>query len=119
MKRILIVEDQPDASRFLKRRLATLDVVADEVTDGESAIRSCQERDYALIIVGLHGPAIPGLAFLQHLKYQGPQIPTIVLSSGSPMEDVATAFRYGASDWLDQKLISSAELLASVNHWVN
>ncbi|MFQ5928397.1 MAG: response regulator, partial [Acidobacteriota bacterium] len=98
MKKILLVDDDPNLCRVLKYQLSGMGLMVEEVSDGGSAVERCLESNYALIVADVNIPVMVGLSFLQLIKLRHPKIPVIVLSAFSSMENVAAAFRYGADD---------------------
>ncbi|MFQ5738174.1 MAG: response regulator transcription factor [Acidobacteriota bacterium] len=102
MTRILLVDDDPRFARVLKYQLSEMGFAVDQVGDGRAALQSCREADYSLMLADVNVPALSGLSFLQLIKLRKPGLPIVVLSAFSSMENVATALRYGANDFLEK-----------------
>ena len=69
--RILLVEDDPDLSRQLKRALADADYVVDHAPDGEEARFLGETEPYDTVILDLGLPKIDGVSVLEELAARG------------------------------------------------
>ena len=113
---LLLIDDHP----MLRRGLAELFESSGEcrvvgsVSSGVEGIALARELNPALILLDLHMPGQSGLATLQWLKRDQPQISVIVLSASAAREDVLPALRAGADGYL-LKDSEPEELLAAVS----
>ena len=59
--RILLVEDEPSAARFIAKGLREATYAVDVASDGNAAARQCEQNDYDAVIldVGDTGPGMP------------------------------------------------------------
>jgi phosphate regulon transcriptional regulator PhoB len=113
--RILLVDDEQDILRLLSYNLKKQGYQADEVRDGEEALRRVREQSYQLIILDLMLPGLSGMEICRILK-QNPKtssIPVIMLTARSEEMDKVMGLESGADDYIT-KPFGVREFLARV-----
>jgi len=110
---ILIVEDDPDTLRLLKRWLESLGYEADTTMNGATALTLLQESIYGGMILDIYIPGMYGLEVLKHVPEFHPRLP-VVMITGHP-ECQAEAMRLGAQAFL-LKPFTTKEFKAAVEH---
>jgi len=100
--RILIVEDQENLAKTLKKGLEAEGYAADFVLDGEAAERRIQtgHQDYDLIILDLMLPKKGGLEICKEMKDKGIGTPVLMLTAKDGQDDIVTGLNVGADDYL-------------------
>ena len=83
--RVLIVDDEADIRRFVKRALASYSVM--EASNGNEALLLIQNETPDLVITDIRMPEMDGLTLLSHLKKKHPNIPVLGLSGYVPPEE--------------------------------
>ncbi len=111
--RILVVEDDPDVSSFIKKGLQEERYAVDLASDGEDGLRLARENPYDLIILDLMLPKLDGLAVCRRLRADRQHTPILLLTARETVEDKVTGLESGADDYLT-KPFAFAELLARV-----
>lgn len=113
MTLILIAEDEPRISAFLKRGLESAGYAAEVVDDGDLALDRALsgEIDLVLLDVGLRG--MDGFEVLRHLRGQGSAVPVIMLTARSSTRDTVDGLNSGANDYVP-KPFKFDELLARI-----
>lgn len=113
--RILIVEDEEQLARALKKGLEKNGYAADYVLDGEIALRRIEmySKEYDLVILDLLLPKKNGFEVCETARARGITTPILVLTARDMTEDKIAALDKGADDYL-QKPFSFEELLARV-----
>jgi len=109
--RILLVEDDPDLSRQLKRALADADYAVDHAADGEEAAFLGETEPYDAIILDLGLPKIDGTAVLEGWRRAKIAIPVLILTARGAWSEKVAGFDAGADDYLT-KPFHTEELLA-------
>jgi DNA-binding response OmpR family regulator len=109
--RILLVEDDKPLADFLSQRLQNDQFSVDVANDGAKAQGLVEDQPYDLVILGLNVPRGPGLEVLRHIRLKKTNLPVLVLSAHSLVEDRVRGLDAGADDYL-AKPFSYAELLA-------
>jgi len=110
---VLIAEDDIPLAHFLKRGLQTDKYAVDLVHDGEAALDVIGKTQYNLLILDLNLPKLDGMAFLGQVRPTMPDLPVLVLTGRSRLEDRVAALDGGADDCLI-KPFSFHELSARV-----
>ncbi|MEM9905286.1 MAG: two-component system response regulator RppA [Cyanobacteria bacterium P01_D01_bin.44] len=111
--RILLVEDEPDLGRAIKRTLTQEAYVVDWVQSGNEALNYL-EHDLTLYTLGVFDwmlPGMSGIALCQWLRSHHHSLPVLILTARDQVEDRITGLDAGADDYL-VKPFSMAELLA-------
>jgi two-component system copper resistance phosphate regulon response regulator CusR len=111
--KLLVVEDEPKTSNFLKRGFSEAGFVTDVAPDGVEAMRLVQTCSFDLIVLDLMLPGMDGLRLLTWLRESGFQAPVVILTARESVEDRVTGLELGADDYL-VKPFAFAELLARV-----
>jgi two-component system OmpR family response regulator len=109
--RILLVEDDPDLSRQLKRALADADYAVDHAADGEEAAFLGETEPYDAIILDLGLPKIDGTSVLEGWRRAKIAIPVLILTARGAWSEKVAGFDAGADDYLT-KPFHTEELLA-------
>ena len=111
--RILLVEDEPDLGKAIKRTLTQEAYVVDWVQSGDEAF-SYLEHDLSLYTVGVFDWMLPGksgIELCEWLRSHHHALPVLILTAKDQITDRITGLDAGADDYL-VKPFSMAELLA-------
>ena len=111
--RLLLVEDEKSLSRALVKLLEHSNYSVDAVYDGEEALAYLQNGNYDGAILDIMIPKMDGLTVLKNIRQQGMQIPILLLTARSEIEDKVTGLDLGANDYLT-KPFAPPELLARI-----
>jgi DNA-binding response OmpR family regulator len=110
---VLIAEDDIPLAHFLKRGLQTDKYTVELVHDGQTALDAVGKNRYSLLILDLNLPKMDGMTLLRQVRPAMPDLPVLVLTGRSRLEDRVTALDGGADDCLI-KPFSFHELTARV-----
>ncbi|MEO1095638.1 MAG: response regulator transcription factor [Cyanobacteria bacterium J06638_28] len=113
MNRILIAEDNPHITDFLRAGLKAHGFTPFIVGDGHQASELAHSDDFDLMILDLGLPGKDGLAVLRELRGQGDSLPVIVLTARDGIDDTVAALEGGANDYMT-KPFRFEELLARI-----
>jgi DNA-binding response OmpR family regulator len=111
--RILIAEDDAALAGFVRQGLQGEHYAVDVVGDGEQARAMGSEFEYDLVILDLNLPKLDGVSVLRHLRLKRPNLPVLVLTQKSRVEDRVLCLDTGADDYLP-KPFSFNELSARI-----
>ena len=111
--RILLAEDERSLSRAIIALLEKHNYSADAVYDGQEALDYLEAENYDAVILDIMMPKLDGLSVLRILRERGSQIPVLLLTAKSEVEDKVTGLDSGANDYLT-KPFATAELLARI-----
>lgn len=110
--KILIIEDDPGISNFLKTTLGAAGYEAISAGDGHSAIQMISSHCPDCILLDLGLPDMDGGEIIRSVR-SWTQIPIIVISARSMEVDKAAALDDGADDYMT-KPFGAVELLARI-----
>lgn len=113
MRRILIVEDNPDLAFGLRNNLEIEGYDIALADDGLAGLERARELRPDLIILDLMMPGLDGYRVLRTLREEGNQTPVLILSARAEEVDKVRGFRLGADDFVT-KPFGLLELLARV-----
>jgi two-component system OmpR family response regulator len=112
--RILLIEDDQEAARYLTKGLAESGHVVDHAPDGPRGLVLATGETYDVLIVDRMLPGLDGLAVIEALRKSGSAVPALVLSAKGSVEDRVAGLRAGGDDYLT-KPFAFAELLARLD----
>ena len=98
-QRILIVDDEPQITRVLRRSLATHGYDIRSAADGESALETFGDWPPDLVVTDLSMPNMDGLELCRRLRAFSP-VPIIVLSVKGEEQTKVDALDAGADDYV-------------------
>jgi two-component system response regulator MprA len=112
--RILVVDDDPNLLRMLRRGLILAGYEVEAVEDGEAALRAAREQEPDLLVLDVMLPEpLDGLEVARRLRAAGSEVPILMLTAREQLDDKLAGFRSGADDYLP-KPFAFEELLARV-----
>src|SRR5258706_15055335 len=111
--RILLVEDEPSAARFIAKGLREARHAVDVASDGTGAAEQCQQNDYDAVILDVMLPGKDGVTVCRELRSGGSDVPVLMLTARDAVEARVQGLDAGADDYLT-KPFDFRELLARV-----
>jgi DNA-binding response OmpR family regulator len=111
IRRILVVEDEARILDFLARGLSADGMIVDGARTGPDAVKRALQQRYDLVLLDLVLPQLNGLAVLERVQGERPELPVIVVSARGDVATKLKAFELGARDYVE-KPFSLEELLA-------
>jgi two-component system copper resistance phosphate regulon response regulator CusR len=109
--RILLVEDEPSAARFIAKGLREATYAVDVAADGTAAAEQCQQYDYDAVVLDVMLPGRDGLSVCRELRASGSDVPVLMLTARDAVEARVQGLDAGADDYLT-KPFDFRELLA-------
>ncbi|MDF0556808.1 two-component system response regulator RppA [Kamptonema sp. UHCC 0994] len=111
--RVLLVEDEPDLGKAIKRTLNQEKYIVDWAQNGNEAWEYLESQwtQYTLAIFDWLLPGLSGLELCQRLRAKNNHLPILMLTAKDRMEDKVAGLDAGADDYL-VKPFGMAELLA-------
>jgi two-component system, OmpR family, copper resistance phosphate regulon response regulator CusR len=113
MTRILLVEDQPTAAKYLARGLGEAGMVVDVAGNGPDGLHLMLTTDYDLAILDVMLPGMDGWSILEVARKAGRKVPVLFLTARDDIDDRVRGLEAGADDYL-VKPYAYPELLARV-----
>ena len=112
MKNILIVEDEPNISDFVKGELEYEGYNVCIKEDGRQGLEEAFKNDYDLVILDIMLPSMNGFEICRRIKKEK-QCPIIMLSAKDSVMDKVNGLQIGADDYI-AKPFAIEELLARI-----
>lgn len=113
--KILIADDSLTVRAVIRNDLEDEGYQVDEALDGIGAVERCRQDPPDVVLLDVEMPGLDGYQVLANIKNDPDlrDIPVVFLTGRSDMDDVVTALRAGAHDYL-KKPFETPELLARV-----
>ena len=112
LRRVLIVEDEIDLARVLKRHVEGLGCQVKLAATGEDAVAMGHE-EFDLVVLDVMLPGIDGMEVCRRLRSLNRYMPVLMLTARSSDIDKVMGLESGADDYLT-KPFSVQELLARI-----
>lgn len=111
--RLLIIDDEENLAKSLKKVLQTEGYAADIALTGDEGYEMAFGEEYDLIILDLGLPGMDGLRITEELRKEKNSTPVIMLTARDTTQDKVKGLKYGADDYL-VKPFEFEELLARI-----
>src|SRR5258707_3901544 len=109
--RILLVEDEKDLQRLLKKALSEAGYVVDVAADGEEGHFLGDTEPYDAVVLDLGLPKMDGVTVLERWRKAGRKMPVLILTARDRWSDKVSGFDAGADDYVT-KPFHMEEILA-------
>src|SRR5215472_15565241 len=113
LRRVLVIEDDPETAEQLVESLATNGYQVDLAVNGNDGLSRGRTCEYAVMTVDRMLPGIDGIAIIKRLREGGVTTPALIISALGEVDDRVRGLRAGGDDYL-VKPFACAELLARV-----
>ena len=109
--RILLIEDDPETSRFVRKGLEEAGHVVDHAGDGRQGLLLGLDAEHDVVVVDRMLPGLDGLSIVRSLRAANRSTPVLVLSALGEVDHRVEGLRAGGDDYL-VKPFALAELSA-------
>src|SRR5881296_2166865 len=115
MKKILVIEDEPEMRRNITTLLRYHDYEPIAAENGRQGIETARREKPDLILCDVMMPELDGHAVLQALKSEASlaRIPFIFLTAKGEKDDLRSGMNLGADDYLT-KPVANADLVQAI-----
>ena len=114
MINVLLVEDNVDLNSLIATELKREGFEIFSALNGKQAIDLFDEHRFDLIITDLMMPKVDGFTFLQHVREVSKDVPVLIISAKSSLDDKQRGFSLGTDDYM-VKPVDIDELILRVN----
>ena len=111
--RLLLAEDEKALSRALVKIFEKNNYSVEAVFDGEEAINYIEYGNFGVAVLDVMMPKADGITVLKKIREKGCDIPVLMLTAKSEIEDRVLGLDCGANDYLT-KPFDTRELLARI-----
>ena len=112
--KLLVVEDDPKAARFLKKGLSEEGFVVDVCDDGERALEAALTGQYRLMVLDVMLPSLDGWSVVERMRAQSCDTPVLMLTALDSVAHRIRGLSHGADDYL-VKPYAFGELAARIH----
>lgn len=98
--RILLVEDEESLATGLEYNLTEEGYIVDWAKDGKQAIEKFNKGEYDLIVLDIMLPYQNGFEVAAKVRQKDPQIPILMLTAKTTVEDKVKGLEIGADDYI-------------------
>ena len=109
--RVLVIEDDQEAARYIRKGLSEIGHVVDVCADGTDGLHMGLTGDYDALVVDRMLPGRDGLSIIAALRAAKVKTPALVLSALGEVEDRVEGLSVGGDDYL-VKPYAFSELMA-------
>jgi two-component system nitrogen regulation response regulator NtrX len=114
-KQILVVDDEERIRQSLNGILKDEGYEVVESKDGAQALKQLESDPPDLVLLDIWMPGVDGMAVLERMKGQIPNLPVIMISGHGNIELAVKAVKLGAYDFIEKPL-SLEKVLLAVNN---
>lgn len=113
--RILIVEDEPSISNFIRDGLEEEGFAVDVADNGKKGLQMALDNleEYDVILLDWMLPGMSGIEICRNIRLENKVVPIIFLTAKDTVDDVVFGLETGANDYI-RKPFSFEELLARI-----
>ena len=108
---VLVVEDDIETARYLRKGLTESGHVVELVHDGADGLALALDQEFDALVVDRMLPGLDGLSLIETLRRKGRRTPVLILSALAQVDDRVQGLRAGGDDYLT-KPFAFSELLA-------
>lgn len=112
--RILIIEDEENLAKPLKKCLENRGFAVDYAQEGKTGLKLAQTNEYDCILLDLNLPEVDGIEIARQLREQENTSPIIMVTARSQIFNKLEGFDHGADDYVT-KPFDLEELIARIN----
>ena len=112
MKRLLLIDDEPDILRVLSRSLRADGFTVSTAGNGESGLSQFRSEQPDIVLTDIKMPGMDGIEVLKQVKQEDPGTEVIMVTGHGDIENAIEALKYGASDFITKPVRDDALALA-------
>src|SRR6266481_3978234 len=116
--RILVAEDDAPLADFLRQRLVQEQFAVQLASDGTEAQHLAANQAFDLVILDLNLPGTGGLDVLRNIRSRKPDLPVVVMTGSSMVEERVRGLDAGADDYVAKPFAFAELALDRVDHTV-
>lgn len=98
--KLLVVEDDPKAARFLKKGLGEEGFVVDVCHDGEHGLQAALTGQYGLMVLDVMLPTLDGWSVVEEMRARSCDTPVLMLTALDSVSHRIRGLSHGADDYL-------------------
>lgn len=118
MINVLVVEDDPMVAELNKGYLKMIDgfELAGVINSGADALAFMENHSVSLLLLDVFMPGLDGLSLLKEVRKRYPSVDVIMVTAARGGDDIQTALRLGAIDYIVKPFVFERFQSALVNY---
>lgn len=118
MIKVLVVEDDPMVAELNKGYLKMIDgfVLTGVINNGIDALTFMENNEIMLLLLDVFMPGLDGLNLLKEVRARLPSVDVIMVTAARGGEDIQTALRLGAIDYVVKPFVFERFQSALINY---
>ncbi|MCW8814113.1 MAG: response regulator, partial [Chlorobium sp.] len=113
-EKILVIDDEQVILDAVSRIVSTEGIKVDVETNSKNALKLLSQKDYSLVLCDILMPEMDGFSVLEEIQNKKINIPVIMITGYSTVENAVTSLYKGAIDFIP-KPFSFEELESAIN----
>jgi DNA-binding NtrC family response regulator len=101
-ERVLLVDDEQEFTQILSERMRTRGADVDVANNGMEALEKVKEKSYDAVVLDLGMPEMDGIATLELMLKDNPDLQVIFLTGQATLEKGLQAVKMGAAEFLEK-----------------
>ena len=115
MYSVLLVEDDLQLAKIVKKILESKDFMVEIEENGSEAIKKIKEKDYDIYLIDINIPGVNGLELVKFIREIKDFGFIIMITASAEEYNFKKAYEYGCDDYI-KKPFHAAELEVRINH---
>ncbi len=111
--RILVVEDEPRTSAFIRKALQAEGFAVDVLDHGDEVLPALEATAFDVVVLDIMLPGRDGLSVLRQIRERALPVPILLLTARGTVSERVEGLNAGADDYLS-KPFALAELIARI-----
>jgi DNA-binding response OmpR family regulator len=118
--KILLVEDDKQLGRALKKTLEAKGFEVNHIEDGEDAFNDILINNYDVYLLDINLPKIDGIKLIKLIRHKNENAIIIMITASAQIEDMEKAYgeNHDGCDEYIKKPFHAQELLLRIQHWL-
>lgn len=104
MKKLLVVDDEPEICDFLKSFFEDREYEVDVASSGYQALERVKTARPHVVLLDVHMPGMDGMGVLKEIKDNHPGVKVIMVTAIETQEKIEEAMRLGADNYITKPL---------------
>ena len=99
MKSVWLVDDDASIRFVLDKALSRAGFTTESFTNGQDVLTALEYNQPAVLVSDVRMPGIDGMALLEQIHSQHPNLPVIIMTAHSDLDSAVNAFQKGAFEY--------------------